>query len=185
VLASFFHLSKREAQEVAAALDPVAAPPRREVVTALRPASAALALAGPAPGSPDAVSLSVVLPEEPEVRAADHPAELVPALPARPPPPPPSTAEPFTEALSRLHLTVSRDFLRKLEAARDALAHSRPGASSQEALEAGLDLLLQQADRRKGLVEKPHNLLAARLALGDAVVDRFAGKSNRRRRAPH
>jgi hypothetical protein len=247
VLPSFFHLSKREAREVAAALDPVATPPRREVVTALRPASAALA--GPASGSPDATSLSVVLPEEPEVRATDHPPALVPTLPARPPPP--STSEPLTEALSRLHLTVSKDFLAKLEAARDALSHSRPDAATQEILEAGLDLILREADRRKGLVAKPrkapppssadteqvpahvrrevwerdggrcqwpmaggglcgsthrleldhvvprarggastaanlrvlcrpHNRHAARLALGDAVMDRFAGRTARR-----
>jgi len=157
VLPSFFHLSKREAREVAAALDPVAAPPRREVVTAFRPASAVVAgAARPSPaGAPGENSLPVVLPEELEVRAADHPVEPAPALPARPPPPPPSTAEPLTEALSRLHLTVSREFLQKLEAARDALAHSRPGAAADEILEAGLDLILREAQRRKGLVAEP------------------------------
>jgi hypothetical protein len=70
-------------------------------------------------------------------------------------PPPPSTSERLTEALSRLHLTVSKEFLRKLEAARDALSHSRPGASADEILEAGLDLILRESDRRKGLVTKP------------------------------
>jgi hypothetical protein len=144
VLPSFFHLSKREAQEVVAALDPAAAPPRREVVTALRPAPtvAALVLTASPAVSPDEPAPPEVHPDELEVRGADHPTEPAQALPAPRSPPSPSTSEPLTEALSRLHLTVSKDFLRKLEAARDALSHSRPGASADEILEAGLDLLL-------------------------------------------
>ena len=45
--------------------------------------------------------------------------------------------------------------MRKLEAARDALSHAMPGATPAEILEAGLELLLAQAAKRKGLVEKP------------------------------
>ncbi|HKB75382.1 MAG TPA: HNH endonuclease signature motif containing protein, partial [Myxococcales bacterium] len=63
--------------------------------------------------------------------------------------------EPLTEELSRLHVTVSRRFLEKLEAARATLSHARPGASTEDILEAGLDLVLQRAAKRKGLVEKP------------------------------
>jgi hypothetical protein len=55
----------------------------------------------------------------------------------------------------RLHLTVSKRFLAKLAAAADALAHTRPGASEEELLEAGLDLLLARAGKRHGLVERP------------------------------
>jgi 5-methylcytosine-specific restriction endonuclease McrA len=65
------------------------------------------------------------------------------------------TAEPLTAELSRLHVTVSRRFLEKLEAARAALSHARPGANAEEILEAGLDLVLAQQAKRKGLVEKP------------------------------
>jgi hypothetical protein len=155
VLPSFFGLSKREAQEVAAALGPVAAPPRREVVTAVRSAPAVATLALTPLADSAGISLTVVLPVEPGVRAADHPAEPTPALPVRPPPPPPSTSEPLTAALSRLHLTVSREFVAKLEAARDALSHSRPGATTDEILEAGLDLVLRESARRKGLVARP------------------------------
>jgi hypothetical protein len=74
-----------------------------------------------------------------------------------PPPPPASrdTAEPVTEDLFRLHLTLSRRALAKLEAARDALSHSRPGVSMGEILEAALDLLLEQHAKRKGIVAKP------------------------------
>ncbi|HEX9242878.1 MAG TPA: HNH endonuclease signature motif containing protein [Anaeromyxobacter sp.] len=63
--------------------------------------------------------------------------------------------EPKTAELSRVHITVSREFLRKLDAARDALSHSHPGATEQTILEAGLDLLLERHTKRKGLVEKP------------------------------
>jgi hypothetical protein len=75
---------------------------------------------------------------------------LPPPLPA-----PRDTAEPVTAELSRLHVTVSRRFLAKLEAARAALSHTRPGASAEEILEAGLDLVLAERARRKGLVAKP------------------------------
>ncbi len=46
-------------------------------------------------------------------------------------------------------------FLKKLEAARDALSHSHPGAGLEEVLETGLDLLLERSAKRKGLVKKP------------------------------
>ena len=64
-------------------------------------------------------------------------------------------AEPLTPTETRLHLTVSPEFLEKLEAARLALSHSMPGASAETVLSAGLDLLLDRAARRKGLVAKP------------------------------
>jgi hypothetical protein len=65
------------------------------------------------------------------------------------------TVEPKTAEQSRVHITVSRTLLEKLEAARDALSHSHPGASEAEILEAGLDLLLERSNKRKGIVAKP------------------------------
>ena len=62
---------------------------------------------------------------------------------------------PLTAQASRLHVTVSDRFLRKLEAATAALSHAHPGATSEEILEAGLDLLLARDAKRKGFVEKP------------------------------
>jgi hypothetical protein len=62
--------------------------------------------------------------------------------------------EPLTKELNRLHVTVSREFVKKLEAARDALSHSHPNAGLEEILEAGLDLVLDRHARRKGLVTK-------------------------------
>jgi hypothetical protein len=68
---------------------------------------------------------------------------------------PPAEVEPLSADLSRPHVTVSRRFLEKLEAARAALSHSHPGGSTEEILEAGLDLLLERHAKRRGLVEKP------------------------------
>jgi 5-methylcytosine-specific restriction endonuclease McrA len=58
---------------------------------------------------------------------------------------------PLTAERGRLHVTVSKRFAKKLEEARAA----RPGATEEELLEAGLDLLLAQVAKRRGLVEKP------------------------------
>jgi hypothetical protein len=60
-----------------------------------------------------------------------------------------------------LHITVSRRLLAKLEAAKAALSHSHPGASSEEVLEAALDLLLAQRAKRKGIVGKPRKASTA------------------------
>jgi hypothetical protein len=54
---------------------------------------------------------------------------------------------------------VSKEFMRKLAAAKDALSHSHPGADEAAILEAGLDLLLAQAAKRKGLVKRPRTTL--------------------------
>jgi 5-methylcytosine-specific restriction endonuclease McrA len=61
----------------------------------------------------------------------------------------------LTAELSRIHLTVSRRLLEKLDAARAALSHSHPGASRDEILEVGLDLILERQAKRRGLVKNP------------------------------
>jgi hypothetical protein len=70
-------------------------------------------------------------------------------------PVPRDSEQPLTAEISRLHVTVSRRFLAKLEAARDALSYARPGATTEDLLEAGLDLLLERQAKRNGLVDKP------------------------------
>jgi hypothetical protein len=52
-------------------------------------------------------------------------------------------------------MTVSKRFMEKLEAARDALSHSHPGADMEAILEAGLDLVVERAAKRRGLVKIP------------------------------
>jgi len=145
VLARFFHASKMEAKAVAAELRPMETAPHREVVTVPRPAPAPRAMAASS---------------GPQVGAAVHPANLVhPANQPIPAPPPAAASrdevEPLTSDLRRFHITVSKRFLAKLSAARDALSHSHPGADTEAVLEAALDLLLAKQDRKKGLVKKP------------------------------
>jgi hypothetical protein len=60
-------------------------------------------------------------------------------------------AEPLDADLRRLHVTVSRRLLEKLEAARAALSHARPSMTTGEVVEAALDLLLAEQARKKGL----------------------------------
>ncbi len=167
VLPRFYGLSRREAMEVVAALQPHPAPPVRTVVTPVRAevARSRREVAGApqavgvldrceprpqAPGSagPEAGSLRVSSSEEP---ARDLASPSAPSVTSASP----VEVTPLTADLARLHVTVSKAFLRKLEAARDALSHAMPGATEAELLEAGLDLLLAQAAKRKGLVEKP------------------------------
>ncbi len=153
VLPRFFQLSKQEAKAVVAELRPDDAPAHRDVVTVVpaRVAMPPLALAPPdaRPVTPSegSVSLRVVRPDEP-ARSTTPAAQ-------RPPEPPRMAVEPLTKELNRLHFTVSREFMRKLDAARDALSHSPPNAGLEEILEAGLDLLLERSAKRKGLVKKP------------------------------
>jgi hypothetical protein len=69
--------------------------------------------------------------------------------------------EPLTADLRRLHVTVSRRLLKKLEAARDGLSHAIPGATTEQVIEAALDLLLERQARARGLVKWPRTSLGA------------------------
>jgi len=157
VLPRFFHRSRREAMAVAAEIRPAEAAPHRDVVTPVRPVRVR-----PGEGAQPALAMDPLLPVEtlaasaPVSEPAQHRA-----------PDQRDEAVPLTADLSRLHVTVSRLFLRKLDAARDALSHSRPGASVEDILEAGLDLLLARSAKRKGLVETPRKTPPT--SKGDAI----------------
>jgi len=141
VLPRFFHASKSEAKAVAAELNPVEAPAHRVVVTAL--ATPARAVAAEPASAP-----SLVLPEEP--RGVKNEMDSPLAAPR-------NEIQPLTADLRRIHITVTKRFLAKLHAARDALSHSHPGADEEAVLEAALDLLLEKHARKKGLVKKPRS----------------------------
>jgi hypothetical protein len=161
VLPRFFHRSKREAMAVAVAIRPHDAPPHRVVVTAARTAAKPSRAEedGAPPTLPGARDLgqAAVQPDEPGEASKAPAGPLGPTSShvASPPVAPRDSAEPLTAELRRLHVTVSARFLEKLESAREALSHARPGAGAEEVLEAGLDLLLARQARRRGLVEKP------------------------------
>ena len=153
--------------EIVAELKPVEAPPRRAVVTAVAPA-AARALVSEARPVSDETARGSGLATQHAVRRGDvaedagRPADLLDAKYATEKrgslshaETPPAVVDPLTADLRRYHVTVSKRFLAKLEAARAALSHSKPGATPEEILEAGLDLLLAQAAKRKAIVSKP------------------------------
>jgi HNH endonuclease len=158
VLPRFLGASKWDAKVIAAELCPAETPQRRALVTAVTPVQRA-AVARPLPAAP----LLPAPPADDAPRDGVRPDELlVPdgrRAPAGSPAPvrpvaKPDAADPLTADLSRLHVTVSKRFLAKLAAARDALSHSHPGANLETVLEAGLDLILADRDRKRGLVKK-------------------------------
>ena len=67
---------------------------------------------------------------------------------------------PLTAELRRLSVTVSDRFLRKMAAARDGLLHSTARATTEQVLEAALDLLLEKQARRRALVKRPRATVA-------------------------
>jgi 5-methylcytosine-specific restriction endonuclease McrA len=184
LLPRFFRLSRSQAEQLAVSLRPVEVIPVRDVVTAIRPASAAARAAaaltsqaeaaGASPGlgadifrlspgeavgmdgGPPGAQLHQVKSTRPFGCDSLH--QLKSPLPVgcEPPPKPPrDEIEPLDAQLARLHVTVSRRLLEKLDAAKDALAHACPDATAADVFERGLDLVLAQHAKRKGLVEKP------------------------------
>jgi hypothetical protein len=153
VLPRFYGLSRREAAEVVAELQPNPAPPVRTVITPIRAVASEAAPTSVPEGSnllperaaiplfnPTALSVPPVSTDE-VTCVACAPAPVVPLV----------EIDPLTAELRRLHVTVSKEFTRKLQAAADA----RPDLAVEQLLEAGLDLLLQTFTKAKGLVDRP------------------------------
>jgi 5-methylcytosine-specific restriction endonuclease McrA len=135
VLPRFFHRSKQEAKAIAVEICPAAVIPRREVVTALPLVSTQSGRVQPV-----------------ELAASDvvHRAAVPVTRPAAP-----MQLEPLTPSLQRLHMTVSKQFIDKLDAARKGQGHAQPGASAEKVIEAALDLLLAQQAKRRAEVKRP------------------------------
>jgi hypothetical protein len=155
----FFGLSAREAQEVVAELQPRRLPATRMVVTRLELQSASpraevsgkkplLALAPAQPSYPDVVPPTQLLTSEVAKGGG-----ALPVIPR-------DETEPLTADLRRLHVTVSKKVLAKLDAARNGLSHAVPGASTEQVIEAALDLLLEKQARARGLVKRPRTAVA-------------------------
>jgi hypothetical protein len=191
VLPRFLGRSAREAQEVAAAILPCPAPPRREVITRVAASHEppAPSVAAPAPlralagadaplalglRGPDASSAEPAV-ARPEVTADSlHTHEVTLPLAGRPRA---AEVEPLDAESRRLHLTVSRAFLEKVAAARTGLSRALPGATAEQVLEAALDLLLAQQARRKAIVKRRRHL---RLHLAGRARPHRAGGARRR-----
>jgi hypothetical protein len=202
VLPRFFHASKQEAKMVAAEISPRQGAPHRMVVTAVAPVvyarHAETALVRQGAGCSAALttgpSQELALRQNPfrldeapaaqAIAAAPVPGVAPPLLPAAPalpalPAPPRTAIEPLTADLRRLHVTVSKRFMKKLDAARDALSHSNPGGDAAAILEAGLDLLIERAARKRGIVAKPRTGIAPSPNLSPAGAGERVDTRNR------
>ncbi len=156
VLPRFFGCSSKEAREIVAELVPAVSPPVRAVVTAVAaprviPTERVVEVAAHAelralPEPRDAVTESVQSTEP----ILTHPTRVHGHR---------DDVEPLTADLRRLHVTVSRGFLEKVARARDGLSHMLPGATTEQVLEAALDLLLEKQARVRGQVKKPRTSL--------------------------
>ncbi len=166
----FFGLSAREAQELVAELQPRQVPATRMVVTRLEPLSAPsrseaseaqslLSLAPAQPSHPYVVPPTQLLTSEVANGGGGRPAA------------PRDDVEPLTADLRRLHITVSRQFLRELETAKDGLSHAIPNATTEQVLQAALRLLLEKQAKARGQVKKPRTVLAAAAPRAEAPVE--------------
>jgi hypothetical protein len=128
LLPRFYGLSKQEALEVAAELKPRKVVPARTVVTRVVPVEA----------TRDPVT------DLPKV----HPGELwTPRTEVER-----TLVEPMTATASRIHITVSRDFLTLLKKARAGESHRNPGATDEQLLTVALELLIENQAKRKACV---------------------------------
>ncbi len=153
VLPRFFGLSSREAALVAVEIRPARTIPEREVITAADTATSAREVRGSI--EPQASSDATPFRASEAVRAASTVPPETATTSAQ------KTVEPLDAGRVRLHLTVSRKFLEKLQRTRDALSHSHAGASIEEVLDACLDLALKQHAKRRGLVKHPRKPVRA------------------------
>jgi hypothetical protein len=132
VLPRFFGLSRQEAKELVAKIRPVEQVPTRTVVTEVQ--TAALMESAPA----------IV---QPVGRSVTHPGRdaLVPVQPR-------TAVEPMTSTETRIHITVSRDFIALLKKAKTGQSHVQPNVTDEQVLTAALQLLVEKQEKRKASV---------------------------------
>jgi hypothetical protein len=181
VLPRFFHASKQEAKAVAAEIAPCEVVPQRVVVTAPARTSPAVAMTNMLAGTTGREAASAGNPFHLDETTSASVSRAEPLTQrSAPAAAPRASAEPLTGDLRRLHVTVSKRFLNKLHAAKDALSHSHPGADVEAILEAGLDALLERAAKRKGLVARSRKGAESTPADADERNSRYVPAAVRR-----
>jgi hypothetical protein len=110
----------------------------------------ASSLASQAAGKTTREVEQIVARLDPKPVPADVVRPITGALPSTP-----VQTEVLTESLSRKHMTIDAEFDALFEAARDALSHAIPGASELEILKEGLRRIIRDAQKRRGIVDKP------------------------------
>ncbi len=114
VLPRFFDLSRQEAEQVAVEIRPVEVVPRRTVVTEV-----------PVP--------SPAVPARPAANMKEYSRSIVELAPTR------TLVEPLTPRETRMHVTVSPEFVALLKKAKAGQSHVQPGATDEQVLTAALD----------------------------------------------
>jgi hypothetical protein len=132
VLPRFFGCSREEAKQLVAQLLPAAVVAGRTVV-------AEVPLMAPPEATPAIV--------QPVGRDQTHPGRGVPAAEVTR-----TVVEPMTPTETRIHITVSPEFLALLKKAKAGNSHRNPGASDEEILTAALELLIEKQAKRKASV---------------------------------
>ena len=122
VLPRFFGLSRQEAEQVAVEIRPVEVVPRRTVVT----------------GEPSTPPVTA--------NVREHSRSIVELAPAR------TLVEPLTRTETRIHVTVSPEFVALLKRAKAGQSHVHPGATDEQVLTAALELLIAQQEKRRASV---------------------------------
>ncbi|MGA8893083.1 MAG: HNH endonuclease signature motif containing protein [Anaeromyxobacteraceae bacterium] len=135
VLPRFYGLSKQEALELAAELKPRPNVPTRTVVTRVEQVDAA------EEGVP-----KIRLGELGRTRTEEA-SPVVERLSTER-----TMVEPMTGASSRMHLTVSKEFLALLKRAKGGESHRNPGATDEQVLTAALEALIEKQEKRRARV---------------------------------
>jgi 5-methylcytosine-specific restriction endonuclease McrA len=138
VLPRFFGLSREEARQLAVEIEPEAVVPRRTVVVPVGSTKVAIARTS----APDVLSSTVELDQP-------RPAAGAPPGPSASPAPVRTTVEPKTATESRLHITVSREFLALLKRAKAGESHRNPGATDEQVLKLALAALIEKQGKRQ------------------------------------
>ena len=146
VLPRFFELSREEARLLAVEIEPSAVVPRRTVVLA---AVAALPIAAPPTASAPTASAPGSEPGQSSIVELDLGEVATTTTPLPRPVPTPSTTTPLNASESRLHITVSREFLFLLRKAKAGELHRSPRATDEEILKAALEALLEKQEKRR------------------------------------
>ncbi len=159
VLPRFFGLSKQEALELAAEIRPRTVVPARTVVTRLEREELPPPVAAPNGQREITGEIGrIVHPGElgtaratlaPVAAAA---ARVMPVAVAATAAVPMTAVEPMTATVSRMHITVSREFLSLLKKAKAGESHRSPGATVEEVLKLALEALIEKQSKRKASV---------------------------------
>ncbi len=142
VLPRFFGCSRQEAKQLVAELRPAAEVPRRTVVTEVPLL---------APVEPTAVGAAPAI-VQPVGRDRTHPGRGVHAADGARTEAPRTVVEPMTATETRMHVTVSPEFVKLLRKAKAGQSHVQPGATDEQVLTAALELLVAQQEKRRASV---------------------------------